>query len=204
LANRTIILILLILASGIAISWVIDVSDRPPDTNQTDRNEPDLFMYKPEISQFNENGRIQHRIEAERLTHFPMTDVTTLKSPNIILFSEPGTPTWDIAAENGRMLPKAQLRDETLELWDGVLAVRDEGQRNFVNIRTESLVVYPEKDFAETDQRVKVDIASGQTSAGGGMKAFLEEGRYEFFSSKQERVNTVVIPPAADDNPDGS
>jgi lipopolysaccharide export system protein LptC len=62
-----------------------------------------------------------------------------------------------------------------------------------VQFRTESFTIYIGQDFAETDQKVIVDGASGRTSA-AGMKAYLKEGRYLLTSSKATRVMTTLQP----------
>lgn len=194
MTNRTVIFLILIVVSGIATTWVLDVTQSEDEVAQDARNDPDLYMVNATITQFDESGQRQHIIDAERLTHFPLTDVTTLAVPNLFLFSEAGEQPWDIIARNGRLLPRAQIREETLELWDEVVAVREQGDGDFINIQTESLTVFPDRDYAETDRHVAIDSASGRTTAGGGMKAWFEDRRFQFFSGSGQRVNTVMVP----------
>jgi len=80
-----------------------------------------------------------------------------------------------------------------VELWEKVLAIQEDTNGNFLSIRTDSLTVYPEKDFAETDQKVYIDDNTGRTVA-AGMKAYLEEGRFIFYSSHSQRVKTILLP----------
>lgn len=190
--NRTIVLVSLILIIAIGTNWFLDVADEPPAPDPTARNEPDLYMVDARITQFSTTGDPQHAINAERMTHFPLTDVTTLKVPNIVLYSEEAPSPWHIIATNGRLLPKSSLSDETVELWDQVLASRENEDGDFVNIQTESMTVYPERDFAETREPVTIDNQTSRTSAGGGMKANLGNGVFEFFAGKQGRVVTII------------
>ena len=85
------------------------------------------------------------------------------------------------------------MRDEVVELWDHVLAVRNASNGKFIQIQTESLTIYPDKDYAETNQKVFIDENSGRTIA-GGMKAYLDEGKFYFSSSPDTRVRTIMLP----------
>lgn len=157
------------------------------------RNDPDQYLVNADVTQFNQTGNVAHELTATRMTHFPLTDVTTLKAPNLKLYSEPETAPWDIVAKNGRLLPKSPLRDESVELWDSVVAKRKRADGSFINITSQSLTVFPKKNYAETTDKVFIDNNSGQTSA-GAMKAFLDSGRYEFFSRHGQRVDTLLVP----------
>jgi len=118
LTNRTILVIGLILVIAIATNWFIEITEQQPPPATMARNDPDLYMVNAEMTQFNEKGEMEQQISAQRMTHFPLTDVTTLKEPNLKLYSASEEAPWDIVALNGRMLPKALLRDEIVELWD--------------------------------------------------------------------------------------
>ncbi|HIG40175.1 MAG: LPS export ABC transporter periplasmic protein LptC [bacterium] len=194
LTSRTIILFCLILLFAAITNLMIDQAD-DPDTNPAfARNDPDLYMLNADITQFSETGVPQHNIRAERLTHFPLTDITTLKTPNMTLYSDQeNSLPWEIAAENGRLLPEVQVREQIVELWDHVLAIQERKTGDFVNIRTESLTVYPDREYAETNQNVTINDKSGRTLA-GGMQAFFGQERFIFYAYKEQRVHTVLSP----------
>lgn len=188
--NRTIILICLIILIAIATNWLLEQSvTEQPETVPTG-NDPDLYMANAEIVSFDESGVIQHKIRATRFTHFPVNDVTVLKDPNLDLISE---ETWNIAARNGQLLPKPPHPEQIVEFREHVVATREAAGGDFTNIQTERLVVFPERDYAETDENVYIDNASGRTSA-AAMKAWLDPGRFQFFSRAEERVNTTLLP----------
>lgn len=193
--TRNIVLLALIMLVAIATNWVIDRGDEQDDTHAIGRNDPDLYMLNARITQFSAAGDRQHEIRASRLTHFPLTDMTALITPNVSLFARNASKPWNITADNGRLLPQSQLRDQIVELWDNVLATKTDDAGDFINIQTASLTVYPGQDYAETDQKVYIDGLRGRTSA-AGMKAYLEEGRYLFFSDANDRVITTLLPAA--------
>lgn len=192
--NRSIILFCLLLLFAITTNLVLEQGSDSDATQVFARNDPDLYMVDVDITQFDETGARQHKITAARLTHFPLTDITTLKTPAMTLFPRgEGKLPWDIVAKHGRLLPKVALREEIIELWEQVHAAQVDDGGNFIHIRTDSLTVYPEKDYLETDQIVTISDNTGSTKA-SGMKAYLQEGRFIFFSSDEQRVQTRLMP----------
>jgi len=188
--NRIIVLSTLILAFALTINWFMAESEETVDFNP--RNEPDLYMLNATISQFNPEGELQHRIAANRFTHFPLTDLTTMKFPALALGRARDSDPWEITSSEGRILPSSDYREEIVELWNNVLASRLSNGSTFVNIQTNSLSVYPERDYAETDEPVFIDNKSGRTTA-AGMKAFLDTGKFMFYSTPTHRVTTVFL-----------
>lgn len=195
LNSRSLLLIGVILILAGAINFLLDESggeEKPPEL--VNRNDPDLYMRNATITQFTNTGVRQHKITANLFTHFPLTDITTLRAPDMTLYAtDEGANPWDIVAKHGRLLPNVGFREEIVELWDEVLAIQTDLDGNFINIRTDSLTVHPETDYAETDQKVIIDDNSGRTTA-AGMKAYFEEGKFLFFSRDQERVRTILLP----------
>lgn len=192
--NRTIILVCLIILIAGAINWILEQSVSEPEPPKPAANEPDAYMVGARITRFDETGKIDHEIRSTRFTHFPATDVTTLEDPSMDLFAGQKAP-WNIAAKNGRLLPASGDRDETVELWQHVVASRESPDGDFVNISTESLSVFPQKRYAETDRPVHIDDTSGRTTA-AAMKAWFEPGRYLFYSRGDQKVTTVLLPDA--------
>ena len=194
LTSRTIILFCLILLFAVGTNLFVEQSNNSYANPVFAKNDPDLYMLNALITQFTKTGSRQHKIRAERLTHFPLTDITTLKMPTMTMYSDQkDSKPWDIRADHGRLLPKVQVREEIIELWQQVLARQIDNDGNFINIQTDSLTVYPEMDYLETDQTVRIDDNSGRTIA-GGMKAYLQQGRFVFFSSDDQRVTTILLP----------
>lgn len=206
LNSRTFLVVCLVIFIAFSTNFLLDQSSEFKPEQTMARNDPDLYMVKPDITKFNETGERKHKIRADRLTHYPLTDITTLHIPLLTLYgsqtdatvsaagaSETGRAPWDIEAKNGRLLPKAQIRDEIVELWDNVVATKLNPTGKFVNIQTQALTVYPDRDYAETDKKVYIDNNTGRTIA-GGMKAYFEKNRYILLSSSKQRVQTIFLP----------
>ena len=189
--NRLIALSTLIIAFALTINWFMTESKEELDF--TPRNEPDLYMLNATINQFGPEGELQHRIAANRFTHFPLTDVTTMKFPALALGRTRDSDSWEITSRKGRILPSSDYREEVVELWNNVLASQSGNESEFVTIETNNLTVYPERDYAETDEPVFIKNQSGRTTA-AAMKAFLNTGKFMFYSTPEHRVTTVFLP----------
>ena len=192
MTSRAIILSCIIIAIALVTNWFLDDSSPLPDTDDLTRNDADLYMLDATIKQFSDDGKLHHELSAQRFTHFPLTDWTTLVSPNIVLFSDDAIP-WAITVEQGRMITNSSFREEVVELWGNVLAVKQNPDGSFVNIQTQELTVYPERDYAETDKKVYIDDNSGRTTA-AAMQASFVEGKFSFSSGALDRVRTLFIP----------
>lgn len=181
---------LLVVAAG--INWYLEPRKEEPGNSLIQQNDPDLYMTDASLAQFDAAGNLQHRIQASRFTHFPVSDITTLDSPNITLFKKNDQP-WKIRSISGHILPAQKKQGSTLELWDSVLVERTSESGQFINIRTENLTVLPDQDYAETDQAVIIDHNTSRTTA-SGMKAYLKPGKFHFYSTPPQRVDTVILP----------
>lgn len=193
MTNRIVFFGCLALAFALAIDWVLERSALAPPPPRN--NDPDVYMLNASIDQYDDGGQLQHRIQASRFTHFPLTDLTALSAPVISLGNAPGDSPWEIKASEGRMLPPTPYREKVVELWDNVLAARSGDSGRYINLRTESLTVYPDREYARTDSRVHIDNQAGSTRA-AGMEAFLNQGKFVFFSDGGDRVTTVFLPDA--------
>jgi len=60
-------------------------------------------------------------------------------------------------------------------------------------LSTQTLYVYPHRQFAETDQPVTIDSRMGRTRA-AGFTGDLKTGIFSLTSSKRQRVHTIVLP----------
>ena len=89
--------------------------------------------------------------------------------------------------------PHQTIEKKSLNLWSNVLASQWSNGSAFVNIQTNSLTIYPQRDYAETDEPVFIDNQSGRTTA-AGMKAFLDTGKFMFYSTPTHRVTTIFLP----------
>ena len=85
---------------------------------------------------------------------------------------------WHVQSERGEVNPDGT----EVELIDSVRVSRtDEHNRNLL-ITTTRMTVFPQKQYAQTEQAVRIDGAGGVTTA-KGMKAYLKDGRMNLLSN---------------------
>lgn len=183
-------LLALLVISAMGINWYQDSAVIDREIVQSPKSEPDLYMVNANITQFDKLGQVHHRIRADRFTHFPLTDITSLRAPKVILYNEDESP-WEIESREGQILPGEAGNGDIVELWNDVLAKQQTSEGRFIHIRTEFLTIIPDDDYAETDHLVTVDDSNSTTTA-AGMVAHFNPGRFQFFSKDSQRVNTVI------------
>ena len=191
-ANRLAVLAGALAVLALAVDWLLEQGRAPALAPLG--NDPDVYMLGAYIDQYDDQGRLEYQTHADRFTHFPMTGLISMARPELHLLGEgkgeAGNPTqgWQIQAQDGRILQGSEYREEVFELWGDVWAQR--GGKRALEVRTESLAVYPGRDYAETDAEVAISNGEARTTA-AGMKAFLAEGKFIFSSSKERLVTTV-------------
>ena len=154
-------------------------------------NEPDLFMTQASISQINEEGNLTSKISADRFTHYPLTDVTTLELPRVALFAPNLTGPWTISSTKGRLLGVSVYRKQSVELWSTVRAEKSNLDGSKTTFITDALNVYPSENLAESDTPVTIFTANTQTKA-ARLRANFDQDTFLFNSNATQRVVTTI------------
>ena len=154
-------------------------------------DEPDLLMQGASITQFQDDGSIQYRLQAREIRHFEDRRFTRLLGPDLELHSEPDPP-WRVTSERGEIHGTAGAPGgERVLLRDAVVVHQAGAGSEFITIRSAALDLYPERKYAETEQDVMIDTEVGRTAA-RGMQADLTRGLMKLSSGKDAEVHTIV------------
>ncbi|MHA6492595.1 LPS export ABC transporter periplasmic protein LptC [Pseudomonas borbori] len=140
-------------------------------------NPIDFYVINARTVQYQEDGKLHHQMTASKLEHVKASDVTLLTSPNMHLYRGTELP-WKIRSEHGEVAPKGT----EVELIDKVRVERTDAKGRPTILTTSRLTVFPEKEYAQTKQAVRIDAANGVTTA-QGMKAYLNDGRMLLLSN---------------------
>jgi lipopolysaccharide export system protein LptC len=173
-------LLALVLALTALLSWwlVQQAPDTTPEVAHSGSREVDYHVTGLEVTRMTPAGRPAHRLRIAQARHFTDDDTTALDDPHLTVFQDEAPP-WEIEAEHAWM-----SADGGLVLLGGeVLITRagDAGNRP-VQIRTRELRVQPQQDYAETDERVRVESEDDWLEA-VGMQAWLRPpSRLKFLS----------------------
>ena len=167
--------------------------DVAPSEQPAAAGEPDLYMEKATITQFTEDGTVSYKLLSSEVRHYEDDRITRLVAPTMTLFRAP-QPPWFARSNEGFVRDTDAADGKTAEvifLRDDVHLEQREPTR--IEIMTPTLYVYPDRQFAETDQPVIIDTTSGRTTA-VGMSGDLNTSLLNLSSSASERVHTIVLP----------
>ncbi|MCL6415230.1 LPS export ABC transporter periplasmic protein LptC [Aestuariirhabdus sp. Z084] len=149
----------------------------PPNIDPRERQEVDFYLDNAQVTRFNELGKPDHRLKAERVNHFPHNDTTMIREPRVILIRDMGERL--ISARSGKLLPG----NEDLELWDDVsMTMLSREGLETGRLDTDFITLYSEQQLAETNRPVVITSPEGITHA-VGMKAHLNQDRVQLQSN---------------------
>ena len=183
---------------GAAALWLWDPLAAPlvPESLPDElADEPDLYMEDALITQFQPNGSMKYQLHSTQIRHFERDNLTRLAAP-VLTLHNPDRPPWKIDAAQGYIRRRADEHGAPEEV---VFLRRDVGlEQRFedgrrLRIESPSLYIYPDRQFAETEQAVMIDTEVGRTTA-VGLRGDLQRGLLKLFSSTQQRVHTIVLP----------
>lgn len=158
-------------------------------------DEPDLYIEDATITQFAEDGNMRYQLVSAQIRHFEREQVTRLTAPVLTLF-DATQPPWHISSIDGDIRKRARPsggEEEVVFLRGEVVLKHTTADGHYITMRSPSIVLYPDRQYAETDQDVMIDTAVGRTQA-AGMKGELQRGLLNLYSKPEQRVHTIVLP----------
>ncbi|GAB3369276.1 LPS export ABC transporter periplasmic protein LptC [Azotobacter armeniacus] len=136
----------------------------------------DFYATNAHTLQYQTEGKLHYELTADKVEHLKASEITLLTQPDLLAFR--GTPTpWHVRSERGEVSPQG----DQVELIDAVRVERTDTQGRPLILTTSRLSVFPEREYAETQQPVKIEAANGVTTA-VGMKAYLDDSRMHLLS----------------------
>ncbi len=144
---------------------------------QVDENAIDYYAINAHSVQFLPDGQRQYEMTADRIEHVKASEMTMVTQPDLQMYRGTAFP-WHVQSERAEVNPDGT----EVELIDAVRISRtDEKNRNTL-ITSSRMTVFPQKQYAQTEQAVRIDGAGG-TTTGKGMKAYLKDGRMDLLSN---------------------
>ncbi|PTC01382.1 LPS export ABC transporter periplasmic protein LptC, partial [Thalassospira xiamenensis] len=150
--RRVWLILILLFGAGAILFWrpFVD-SDRTavPATPATVK--PDFTAEGLITKVFEPSGRLAHRINAEKMSHFSQLGLTELTNPVYVVYPEDDTATWEVTADHGSFYD-----DQTLVLEQNVL-IKSQGENDYIEeITTAYLVVNMVSETMTTEQPVTI------------------------------------------------
>ncbi|WP_248732013.1 LPS export ABC transporter periplasmic protein LptC [Pseudomonas sp. MWU13-2517] len=144
---------------------------------QVDEGVIDYYATKAYSVQFLPDGKVQYEMTADKVEHLKASEVTLLTNPDMNLYRGTEFP-WHVTSLRGEVNPDGTQ----VELIDSVRVARTDEQKRDTIITSSRMTVFPQQQYAQTEQDVRIDGAGG-VSTGKGMKAYLKESRIHLLSN---------------------
>lgn len=144
---------------------------------QVDESAIDYYAINAHSVQFLPDGKLQYEMTADKVEHLKASEVTLVTTPDLHMYRGTQYP-WHVQSVRAEVNPDGS----EVELIDNVRIARtDEKQRDTI-ITSSRMTVFPQKQYAQTEQVVRIDGAGG-TTTGKGMKAYLKESKIDLLSN---------------------
>ncbi|MEX6502387.1 LPS export ABC transporter periplasmic protein LptC [Pseudomonas zhanjiangensis] len=150
-------------------------SERPTQTDA--QNAIDFYVVDARTVQYQADGKLHYELKTAKVEHIKASDMTLLTLPDLRLYRGSEHP-WHVTSARGEVAPAGQ----EVELIDQVRVERTDAKGRPTILTTSRLTVFPDKEYAQTQQAVRIDAANGVTTA-QGMKAYLNDGRMLLLSN---------------------
>ena len=173
-----------LLAAAGASGWVLyDLAFDAPATAPRSSDAPDVWMENFVTVEMDGTGEPRRRIEADYMAYLA-DETIELVNPRYVLFRAEGEP-WHVRSERGRI-----SADGSVVLLLGRVDIRrnDASGVPDLDIRTEHLKVLPDAEYGETAEPVTIRTRAS-TSSGVGLRAYLDETRFQLLSQVRTRVD---------------
>lgn len=161
--RRRVLLLSLVLAS-LASAWLLQRAERPEQVATPELQQvPDYYMEQFDLKVLVAGEGLRYRLQGQALKHFTDQGGATVVQPRLRVFAaEQGD--WLLQAEQGEVHDEGD-RVEFAGAVEVVHPSLDPWRR--VAISTDTLSVYPEESYMETDDAVTVQHFNGVTLARG-------------------------------------
>ena len=144
---------------------------------QVDESAIDYYAINAHSVQFLPDGKLQYEMTSDKVEHVKASEVTLLTNPDMNIYRGTEFP-WHVTSKRGEVNPDGT----EVELIDSVRVARTDAQNRDTIITSSRMTVFPQKQYAQTEQDVRIDGAGG-VSTGKGMKAYLKESRIHLLSN---------------------
>lgn len=121
----------------------------------------DYYLNDVTITEMDEQGLPQHRLQARQLNHFSATEQTELQQPDLQIL-EQNQVVWHVVADHGTL---DQLGDEVL--LQGKVRLTQSGDQAPLRLTTPALRIQPKQGRADTDQPVTLVQGNNRVQAIG-------------------------------------
>ncbi|MCU7958410.1 MAG: LPS export ABC transporter periplasmic protein LptC [gamma proteobacterium symbiont of Bathyaustriella thionipta] len=132
--------------------WGLQSTSEDLQPLRRDGHEAAFFIKDFAITALDEEGRPRHKLSAAKLEQFMDDDTTELTSPLLTVYDE-GRPPWVVRSTSGWMSKQGEL---VLLKGDVLITRAASAAARGMKIVTRDMRLYPKKDYAEGDEKVRL------------------------------------------------
>jgi len=176
LLTGLLVLLGVVLALGMGY-WNIRPASFAPTSSQAAAR-PDFYIDNARIQALNEQGKTTYELTTSHAIHQVEDGSTHMEQPKLLFYRGEEPAPWLLEAEEGLVTEKG----DRVDLSSNVLLQQELESQPSRRLTTSALTLFPARDYAETDQEVKIEAARSVTTA-TGMQLFLNDGRLQLLST---------------------
>ncbi|GAA6132939.1 LPS export ABC transporter periplasmic protein LptC [Halopseudomonas sabulinigri] len=172
--------LLVLLGVVLALSmgyWNIRPASFAPTSSQAAAR-PDFYIDNARIQALNEQGKTTYELTTTHAIHQVEDGSTHLEQPKLLFYRGEEPAPWLLEADEGLVTEKG----DRVDLSSNVLLQQEIANQPARRLTSSALTLFPARDYAETDQEVKIEAARSVTTA-TGMQLFLNDGRLQLLST---------------------
>src|SRR5690606_7995689 len=140
--------------------WNIAPDSRPQAQHSADANAVDFYVLGAHTVQYQEDGKLHYQMTAEKIEHIKSSDITLVSQPELDLYRGSELP-WKVTSQRAEVSPGGV----EVELIDDVRIARTDAKNRPTIITSSRMTVIPDKEYAQTEQAVRIVAANGVTTA---------------------------------------
>jgi lipopolysaccharide export system protein LptC len=173
--------------AGLSALFLSSIESSLNENSYDNDDVPQLYMDNFEINYIDQEGLLKYIFIAPYLVQLPGQEGTRVRHPKMDIFENGRTRIWLLQAEKGWISP-----DNDIIRLETVKATRPPSSGEYPMVLTTShLTLYPDEDFAETAEPVRMESPQ-VTITGTGLEAYLDEQRLNLLSDVQSHYVSTI------------
>ncbi len=120
-------------------------------------NAVDFYVINAKTTEYQLDGTLRYEMTSDKVEHLKESDKSLVSKPDLLLYRETSPLPWHVQSDRGEVSPGGT----EVELIDNVRIARTDEKNRPTIITSSRMTVFPDKEFAQTQQAVRIEAANG-------------------------------------------